>query len=131
MATPEFFNSDIAYREDHIHAGSFPGVQDQQSRSIPGNLPIASFSYRAVKPLLDLLIVFLALPVLLPLCLAVAAAIRFTSPGSVLYRHRRIGQFQQPLYVWKFRTMYKDSDQVLEQHLSADPRSRRLPGSAG
>jgi exopolysaccharide production protein ExoY len=125
MATPEFFNTEITYREEHVHASGFAGTNMPESRSIPGSLPIASFNYRAIKPLVDLLIVFLALPILLPLSLVVAAVIILTSPGSALYRHRRIGQFQQPLYVWKFRTMYKDSDQLLEQHLSTNPDARR------
>jgi exopolysaccharide production protein ExoY len=125
MATPELFNTDIAYRDEHVRAGDFADVQESQPPGIPPNLPIASFTYRAIKPLADLVIVFLTMPVLLPLGLMIAAAIRLTSDGSALYRHRRIGQFQQPLYVWKFRTMYKDSDQLLEQYLSTSPEARR------
>lgn len=125
MATPEFFNTEVTYREEHLHTGGFAGAQEPQTRAIPGNLPIASFRYRGLKPLLDLVIVFLTLPIVLPLGLLIAAAIRFTSNGAAMYRHRRLGQFQQPLYVWKFRTMYTDSDQLLEQHLSADPEARR------
>jgi exopolysaccharide production protein ExoY len=125
MATPEFFNTEIAYNEGHVHPGDYAGVSESQGRTVPANLPIASFSYRAVKPLIDLVIVFLTLPLVLPLGLLIAAAIRVTSKGSALYRHRRIGQFQQPLYVWKFRTMYKDSDHLLEHHLSTNPDARR------
>jgi exopolysaccharide production protein ExoY len=125
MATPELFNTDIAYRDEHARAGDFADVQEFQPQNIPPNLPIASFTYRAVKPLLDLFIVFLTMPILLPLGLLIAGVIRLTSNGSALYRHRRIGQFQQPLYVWKFRTMYKDSDQLLEQYLSTNPEARR------
>jgi exopolysaccharide production protein ExoY len=125
MATPELFNTDIPYREEHVRPGSFAGAPDQSSFSIPSNLPIASFGYGALKPLLDLLLVFLLSPILIPLGLILAVAIRLTSPGPALYRHRRIGQFQQPLFVWKFRTMYEKSDHLLEQHLSADPQARR------
>jgi exopolysaccharide production protein ExoY len=125
MATPELFNTEIAYREEHVRGGDFAGAHDPQSPKIPTNLPIASFRYRAIKPLVDLTIVFLALPVLLPLGLLIAGLIRITSKGSALYRHRRIGQFQQPLFVWKFRTMYTDSDQLLEHHLSTSPEARR------
>ena len=125
MATPEFFNTEIPYREEHVHPSDFAGVQERQTRSIPANLPIASFNYRAIKPLVDLIIVFLALPIVLPLSLVVAALIRATSKGAALYRHRRIGQFHQPLYVWKFRTMYEDSDQLLEQYLSTNADARR------
>jgi lipopolysaccharide/colanic/teichoic acid biosynthesis glycosyltransferase len=71
-----------------------------------------------------LTIVFLALPIALPLGLVLAALIGITSRGSILYRHRRIGQFQQPLYVWKFRTMHEDSEELLEQHLSSSADAR-------
>lgn len=86
--------------------------------------PIDSFRYRVLKPLLDLLVVLMVLPVALPLGLLVAALIRLTSRGAVLYRHRRIGQFQKPLYVWKFRTMYENSDSVLERYLHLNPEAR-------
>jgi len=125
MATPEIFTSDISYREEHFQAGGFnEPVAAEIFSAIHSSLPITSFRYRVIKPLLDLLIVFLAFPVALPLGIFLAALIRITSRGSALYRHRRIGQFQQPLYVWKFRTMYADSDHVLEQHLSANPEAR-------
>jgi undecaprenyl-phosphate galactose phosphotransferase len=125
MATPEIFTSDISYREEHFRAGGFdePAAADIFN-AIHAGLPIVSFRYRVLKPLLDLLIVFMAFPVALPLGIFLAGLIRFTSKGSPLYRHRRIGQFQQPLYVWKFRTMYQDSDNVLEQHLGSNPEAR-------
>src|SRR3984885_16034928 len=125
MATPEVFNTDISYREEHVHPSGFAGWRERGPRSIPANLPIASFNYRAIKPLVDLIIVFLALPIVLPISIVVAAMIRMTSKGAALYRHRRIGQFQQPLYVWKFRTMYEDSDQLFEQNLRPNSEARR------
>jgi exopolysaccharide production protein ExoY len=125
MATPEIFTAEIPYREESFQAGGYDELAaDELLSAIHSSLPIASLRYRILKPLLDLLIVFLALPVALPLGLILAGLIRLTSKGSVLYRHRRIGQFQQQLYVWKFRTMYEDSDHVLEQHLSSDPEAR-------
>ena len=125
MATPEIFTSDISYESDRFRAGGFAEqVKAEAVEAIHSDLPIASFRYRVVKPVLDLTIVFLALPIALPLGLIVAALIRLTSRGSVLYRHRRIGQFQRPLYVWKFRTMYKNSDHLLERHLSSSAEAR-------
>lgn len=125
MATPEFFTTEITYREDHTYPVDIAEVESRPAFSIPANLPIASFRYRAIKPLLDLVIVFLSMPILLPLGVLIAAAIRITSRGSAMYRHQRIGQFQRPLYVWKFRTMYENSDHLLEQLLSSDPEARR------
>lgn len=123
MATPEIFTSEIPYREEHFRAAAFHEAVSVEAFGHPG-LPIASFQYRVIKPVLDLALVFLTLPIALPLGFTLAALIRLTSKGSVLYRHRRIGQFQQPLHVWKFRTMYENSDEVLEEHLSNNPEAR-------
>lgn len=125
MATPEIFTSEIPYREERFRAGAFnEPVITESLEAIYSDLPIASFRYRVVKPLVDLMIVFVAAPVALPLSLFLAGLIRLTSRGSALYRHRRIGQFQQPLYVWKFRTMYENSEQLLEEHLNSNPEAR-------
>lgn len=125
MATPEIFTSDISYRDEAIHSGAF----DQSDAAgtfgpVHADLPVASFRYRILKPLLDLLIVLLILPIALPIGLLVAFFIRITSRGQVLYRHRRIGRFQEPLYVWKFRTMYENSEHLLEEHLNANTGAR-------
>lgn len=125
MATPEIFTADIPYREGHYRVRSFDDrILAEQLEATVSGLPIASFGYRVVKPLLDLLIVFLTLPIALPLGILVAAAIRLSSRGSVLYRHRRIGQFQQPVYVWKFRTMYENGAEILDRHLARNPEAR-------
>lgn len=125
MATQEIFTSDISYAERSFPSGGFAeatGAEAHESRH--SELPIGSFRYQVLKPLLDLLIVLLALPLALPIGALVAAFIRITSPGPVLYRHRRIGQFQRPLYVWKFRTMFENSESVLERHLRLNPEAR-------
>lgn len=127
MATPEIFGSDIPYGEESFRTGAFSELPTIRVEPFEAVYPIhatSSFRYRVIKPLLDLAIVILALPIALPLGLLLAALVRLTSKGSVFYRHRRIGQFQQPLYVWKFRTMYEDSDYVLERHLDSNPEAR-------
>ncbi len=47
------------------------------------------------------MLVFLA-----PLMAVVAVAVKLSSPGSVLYRQKRLGFNQQPIDVFKFRSMY-------------------------
>ena len=126
MATQEIFTSEIACQDKPFHTGGFDdSAATEELYAVHSGLPISSFQYRVLKPLIDLSIVFLALPVALPLGLLIAAMIRLTSKGSPIYRHRRIGQFDQPLDVWKFRTMYEDSDHVLEQHFSSSPGARQ------
>jgi undecaprenyl-phosphate galactose phosphotransferase len=126
MATQEIFTSDIAYQDEHFRAGVYDEpLATEALNTAQIDFPIASFQYRVLKPLIDLVLVFLSLPIALPLGLILALMIRLTSKGSVLYRHRRIGQFNQPVHVWKFRTMYQDSDHLLEQHLSSNHEARQ------
>jgi lipopolysaccharide/colanic/teichoic acid biosynthesis glycosyltransferase len=55
---------------------------------------------------LDVAVSALLLLVLLPVLLALGAAIRLDSPGRVLYRQRRVGRDQNPFTVNKLRTMH-------------------------
>jgi lipopolysaccharide/colanic/teichoic acid biosynthesis glycosyltransferase len=55
---------------------------------------------------LDVAVSAVLLLVLMPLFLALAAAIRLDSRGRVLYRQRRVGRDQDPFMVNKFRTMH-------------------------
>jgi lipopolysaccharide/colanic/teichoic acid biosynthesis glycosyltransferase len=55
---------------------------------------------------LDVAVSAVLLLVLLPVFLALAAAIRLDSPGRVLYRQRRVGRDLDPFMVNKFRTMH-------------------------
>jgi lipopolysaccharide/colanic/teichoic acid biosynthesis glycosyltransferase len=45
----------------------------------------------------------------LPLWLAIAAAIKLTSPGPVLFRDKRVGLGEREFGMLKFRTMYADA----------------------
>jgi lipopolysaccharide/colanic/teichoic acid biosynthesis glycosyltransferase len=61
------------------------------------------------KPVLDYFCIVLALPVVLPLMLIIAIAIKLVSRGPVLFRQERIGYLGKPFTCWKFRTMKIDS----------------------
>lgn len=125
MATPKIFTTGIPYDEAQSTTGTFEEINGYEIPLGPDvSLPISSARYRIVKPLLDMVMVFLSLPVAVPLGLTLAALVRLTSRGPAFYRHRRIGQYHQPIFVWKFRTMYEDSDHVLEQYLNAHPEAR-------
>ena len=82
------------------------------------------FRYRVIKRALDIVLVVLASPLLLLLFLTVAAAVRVTSPGPILFSHRRIRRHGRFFSMWKFRTMCVDSAQVLEDYLAAHPEAR-------
>ena len=64
----------------------------------------------ATKRALDLAMAGIVLLLTLPLMAVVAAAIRLTSPGSVLYHQRRVGQHGRVFTVHKFRSMRQDAE---------------------
>jgi exopolysaccharide biosynthesis polyprenyl glycosylphosphotransferase len=86
----------------------------------------ANRAFRA-KRLLDLAFSFVALLVLAPLLAVIAAAVRLTSPGPVLFRQRRIGQHGRGFEMLKFRTMRVNGDSDRTWSVSNDDR-RTLVG---
>jgi lipopolysaccharide/colanic/teichoic acid biosynthesis glycosyltransferase len=62
-----------------------------------------------VKRAFDLVVSSLVLVAGLPVWLTIAAAVKLTSRGPVLYRDRRIGLGQQEFGMLKFRTMVADA----------------------
>jgi lipopolysaccharide/colanic/teichoic acid biosynthesis glycosyltransferase len=69
------------------------------------------FGAQVFKRLLDVVISFVALIVLMPAFLLLAAAIRIESKGSVLFRQVRIGAHGKPFTMYKFRSMYLDAEE--------------------
>jgi len=59
----------------------------------------------ATKRAFDIVVSGLGVILLLPLWLAIAAAIKLTSPGPIFYRDRRIGLGEREFGMLKFRTM--------------------------
>jgi putative colanic acid biosynthesis UDP-glucose lipid carrier transferase len=62
-------------------------------------------SGRLVKTVEDAVLLVLLAPFVLPLMLAIAAAVKLSSPGPVFYRQVRYGLDGKPFSIWKFRTM--------------------------
>jgi lipopolysaccharide/colanic/teichoic acid biosynthesis glycosyltransferase len=57
------------------------------------------------RRILDLAIVVLALPLIVPLGVLVALAVAADSPGPIFFRCERIGRDGRPFMMWKFRKM--------------------------
>lgn len=67
---------------------------------------------RLVKRTTDLVLGSAALVLLAPLMLVLAAAVKLTSAGPVLYRQTRTGLAGRPFAMLKFRTMPVDAEQL-------------------
>ncbi len=76
---------------------------------------------RIMKRFMDLGLIVLVLPVLLPLFAMIAVLIKRNSAGSIFYRQKRIGRDGQAFWTWKFRTMIPNADLVLAEYLAAHP----------
>lgn len=64
----------------------------------------------ALKRLIDVGLVLLSAPFLLPVALLIALAIRLDSGGPILFRQRRVGKDGQLFTCYKFRTMVPDAE---------------------
>jgi len=96
--------------------GGILGLEVRQSLLLP--------SHRAIKRALDLAGAFLGGLLLSPLLLVIAILVKLDSPGPVFYGHERIGKDGRRFKAWKFRSMVKDADRVLEDYLRKHPELR-------
>jgi exopolysaccharide production protein ExoY len=93
----------------------------RQSLGDVAGIPVLSVSkgelspiQSAVKRTVDFVLSSILLVILSPVIGAIAAVVKLTSPGPVLFRQKRLGLNGEPFILFKFRTMRKDAEQVLK-----------------
>ncbi len=86
------------------------------------------FRDRIIKRLFDILVSGAAILLLSPILLAIAIAVKLSSPGPALFRQSRIGRDARPFQIYKFRSMRAEaSDQRADQLTRReDPRVTRV-----
>ena len=89
------------------------GIQLQQNLMLP--LP------RLIKRLMDFVAATHRWHPAVPLFFYLAFAVKMSSRGPIIYGHERIGRYGRRFKAWKFRTMFQDSNLVLEQYLEDNP----------
>lgn len=86
----------------------------------PEIMPAWQFS---LKRIVDVVVSTLALILLSPVFLAIAALVKWSSPGPVFFRQERIGKHGRPFEIIKFRSMVCDAERNGPQLSSTtDPR---------
>ena len=63
------------------------------------------------KRLIDTVLSLIAFIILSPLLLITALAVKFSSPGPVLFKQQRLGLHGKVFTIYKFRSMYKDAEE--------------------
>ncbi|WP_297712623.1 sugar transferase [Clostridium sp.] len=79
-----------------------------------------------MKRLFDFFMSLIAIIILSPAILIVALAVKFTSPGHILFKQRRIGKDNVEFEIYKFRTMRIDTPNV-PTHLLENPQQWITP----
>lgn len=74
-------------------------------------------AYLVIKRVMDVLLSMIALFLLSPVFLILIILIKIDSKGSIFYKHKRIGKNGEYIYLYKFRSMYSDSKERLEELL--------------
>lgn len=78
---------------------------------------------RVIKRLEDIVLSSLILLLISPVLLCISLAVKFTSPGPIIFRQTRYGMDGKPIKVWKFRSMkVMENDAVVTQATQNDPR---------
>ncbi len=107
-----FANSEII--DLRIGRMSFINIQNQLF--IPKNIYI--------KKSAEFLLIIVMLPVSMMLMAIIAMLIKLDSQGSVFFKQRRLGQDGKIFECYKFRTMYENSDELLQEYLRMHPQER-------
>ena len=76
--------------------------------------------YKLFKNIFDLLFSILFLIAFLPLFLIISFLIKFSSRGPIFYQQKRIGKNNLPFKCIKFRTMYPEAKDILNNLLMKD-----------
>ena len=70
--------------------------------------------YSITKKIMDLVLSFIGLILLIPVFLILAILVKLDSKGPVFYAHTRKGKNRSDIKIYKFRTMYSNSDEIFE-----------------
>lgn len=93
----------------------------QASRILPSHTPVRTFYGRRGKRLLDVALGALLFVALLPVTAVVVLAVLLMSGWPALYSAERVGKGGRSFRVWKFRTMVRGADKVLQRWMETDP----------
>jgi len=78
-----------------------------------------------IKRFLDLVVVVIGGLFILPFLLIIAVLVKISSPGPVLYGHKRLGMNGKHFTAYKFRSMVIDSQERLQKLFETNPELKK------
>jgi len=103
-------------------------IRTSNGWTLPLQLHMLAPMQRRIMRALDLLLVFISIPFILPVVGVAALLIKFTSPGPVFFYQERLGRMGRPFKLVKLRTMATDAekDGPIWSTGSNDPRVTKV-----
>ena len=74
-----------------------------------------------IKSLFDIVAVLILLPLFFVIHLIISFFIRLDSKGAVFFKQQRLGKEDNNFLCYKYRTMYEDTDELLQKYLKDNP----------
>ena len=71
--------------------------------------------YKYFKRFMDIILSVMGLITLSPIFLIIAILIKFDSKNKVFFKHKRIGKNGKEIYIYKFRTMVENAEDLIKQ----------------
>ena len=106
----------IPYEVISKEPSSLPAVEIIRNQSRSG---------RTLKRIGDIVFSLIVLTLGSPIFISIAILVKLSSPGSVFYIQKRVGRNYREFGCIKFRTMYKDADDLLPNLLEKYPLMRK------
>ena len=106
----------IPYEVISKEPSSLPAVEIIRNQSRSG---------RTLKRIGDIIFSLIVLTLGSPIFISIAILVKLSSPGSVFYIQKRVGRNYKEFGCIKFRTMYKDADDLLPNLLEKYPLMRK------
>lgn len=76
------------------------------------------------KRVIDLFLVIISAPIVLPVILVLAFLVAVLTGGRPFYSQLRVGRNGKAFRMWKLRTMVENADALLENYLKQNPEAR-------
>ncbi len=89
-------------------------IEDSIEENI-NNIEDTKRNYKIIKRALDIIISGVGLVILFPFLLVIALAIKIDSKGPVLFKHKRIGKGGKIIYIYKYRTMLPNAEEMIKE----------------
>jgi exopolysaccharide biosynthesis polyprenyl glycosylphosphotransferase len=81
---------------------------------------------RLCKRAIDIAVALTTLVLVAPVLLVVAVAVRWESPGPIVFRQPRVGRDGNKFVIFKFRTMVRNAEEQLDELIEQNQRSGPL-----